>query len=70
MYNESPAFKILDFKFFYYDPRSPRESAEMIALRVCGAIEQLDRLFAEGKASPGDIDENGNTLMHVCLCAF
>ena len=28
---------------------------------------KLDQLFREGKASPYDVDERGNNLLHVCI---
>ena len=29
--------------------------------------QELIRLYQEGNASPGDVDENGDTVMHVSL---
>ena len=39
------------------------------AADICAALDfrrkELIRLYQEGNASPGDVDEDGNTIMHV-----
>ena len=34
-----------------------------------GNLEQVNHLFASGRASPYDQTENGSTLLHVCIWA-
>ena len=33
-------------------------------------LEKLKRLFQEGKASAHDVDQNGNTLLHVSITHY
>lgn len=58
----SGSFKIFDIGF---------NDAKEFAVDICATFEfrkrEVLRLYRERKASPGDIDENGNTVMHVSL---
>ena len=58
--NTAP-FRILNFSF-----NGKTTAADMQATFDFRKKELL-RLYQEGKASPRDIDENGNTVMHVSL---
>ena len=55
------------FKLF----ENPFEYRWKSAANICAALDfqrqELIRLYQEGNASPGDVDENGNTVMHVSL---
>ncbi len=64
------AFKLLDHDI-QLDPETPATDLEVV---LESKKQGLMRLFQERKASPGDVDENGDTLMHVslwhrCLCS-
>ncbi len=56
------AFKIIESIGF-----PDRASAVDIQAFFTFKIQQLLRLYQEGKASPRDIDEDGNTVLHVRL---
>ena len=43
-------------------------SAAEVRATLHSQRQELIRLYKEGKASPGDVDEDGNTVMHVSLC--
>ena len=55
------AFKILDIRF--EDDISAADMQATFAFRK----QELSRLYLEGKASPHDVDEAGNTVLHVSL---
>ena len=64
--NSSPAFRLLDHKisreFLYTEPLPQSKT-------VCdyfnSALKQLYELFQDGRASPTDTNESGQTLLHV-----
>ena len=66
--SDALAFKAIDISFL--NITSSTEMQEMFAFRK----QALSCLYLEGKASPRDIDEEGNTVLHVsflmqeCLC--
>ena len=67
VFDKSPAFALLDG---YSDSWEPIRPVETISVKIYETIENLGRLFAEGKASPSDVDSKGDTLMHVGLRLF
>ena len=62
----SPAFRLLDFdhcKECFLTTRAPR--SKEISEYFENALRQLYELFKDGRASPTDVDESGQTLLHV-----
>lgn len=59
--SDAAAFKILDIRFGYWTP-----AADMQATFTFRK-QELSRLYLEGKASPRDMDEEGNSVLHVSL---
>lgn len=55
----APAFEVIDFRF----PES--YSAFDVEAACQFAKQELSRLYRDGKASPYDLDEEGNTILHV-----
>lgn len=63
---DSPAFLVM---------RDLRKTFDLLCLETCGedifltilteSARKILQIFAEGKASPGEIDEYGNSLLHV-----
>ena len=62
--SDSPGFALLDIKFQRW--QETREAEKVFDL----AIEKLKRLFREGKASARDVDQAGNTLLHVSIILY
>ena len=65
--SDTEPFKLLDrpfgfdpVKFFYCGLSTADVRATLDLVR-----RKLFRLYQEGNASPSDVDENGNTVMHV-----
>ncbi len=56
----SPAFALVDSNTL-----SKVSAIEAFGPFLRGIVQKLDALFNEGKASPTDIDDYGNTLLHV-----
>lgn len=59
--SDAAVFRILDFRF-----KGRTSAADMQATFVFRK-QELSRLYLEGKASPRDMDEEGNTVLHVSL---
>lgn len=62
----SGAFKLLDFDSTFcrdlaLNKISPADIRAEFEIRTQGIL----RLYQEGQSSPSDVDENGNTVMHV-----
>ena len=59
--SNSAAFEALNINIYRVST-----AAEMQAVLLSGRHELL-RLYQEGKASPRDLDEDGNTVLHVSV---
>ena len=65
----NPAFKLLEhLRHVLFT--SPAMNIGEVKLSLETGIQDLARLFRDGKASPYDVDLSGNTLLHVCLTLF
>ena len=58
--SDSGPFKLLNYSF-----RCDLISAADARAALDFQRQALNRIYREGNASPGDVDENGNTVMHV-----
>ena len=65
----SPAFQLLFRLRNSFDTGPKRNIGEVESSMETG-IQNLARLFRDGKASPYDVDLEGNTLLHVRLILF
>ena len=67
----NPAFELVGrLKDIYWSFRRRRTDTDEVELSLKTAIQDLARLFHDGKASPYDVDLQGNTLLHVGLMLF
>lgn len=72
---DSPAFRLVRLSLDS-DPSVPilngikiRSISELKA-HLENNMHQLARMFRDGRASPYDVDLDGNTLLHVCVTLF
>ena len=65
----SPAFKLVDDLVLQIYPLQPEDMGKLEASLDIG-IHGLALLFRDGKASPYDVDLEGNTLLHVRVLCF
>ena len=65
----NPAFELLD-RFVDRLRTAPTMNISEMELSLETGIQHLERLFCDGKASPYDVDLQGNTLLHVRLMLF
>lgn len=57
--SDSPVFRLLEFNF------SSRTSVQDMSRSFNGRIQQIHHLFETHVASPYDVDQDGNTMLHV-----
>ena len=66
----NPAFELLHrLRDMYFSPGQTNSIGEL-ELSLETGVQDLTRLFRDGKASPYDVDLQGSTLLHVRLTLF
>ena len=65
----NPAFQLL-FRLQNRFDTGPESNIGEVESSMETSIQDIARLFREGKASPYDVDLQGNTLLHVRLILF
>ena len=69
---DNPAFELIYRLGIVFRKFSGRRPFTIVKLKLSleTGIQDLARLFRDGKASPYDVDRSGNTLLHVSLTIF
>ncbi len=63
--HDSPAFRLIEFDQVLFWHNCPINNMTQWDAFLHSKIKGLESMFSAGKASPYDVDLNGNTLLHV-----